>query len=170
MKKFCILPAFLLSLVLFSPLTGCSAKMQDIDWELYGAWISENGQVGEPVSFSISGKIPAEDAPEREPLETEFSITWPEDFPYMDNENSLFSANSCADTENSAIRRIMCYGFSYVSTSNQSVSEAFALCPEKEWVIFSWGNQEGVYLVASTDPNTDPAEILEFYNDWFPLA
>lgn len=170
MKPLRILLSLLLSLVLFVPLTGCSAKLQEINWELHGVWISENGQVGEPVHFSISGKIPAEDVPEGEPLETEFSFTWPENFPYMTKETNSCVAYPYTASKNSPLRRIMCSCFAYVPSSDLTIVETFALCPDKEWVIINWNDQEDVYLVASTDPNTDPTEILEFYNDWFPLA
>ena len=51
-----------LAVLLLLGLSGCGEKVQKekIEWQLYGAWISENGSLGNQVSLSVRGVYPAQ--------------------------------------------------------------------------------------------------------------
>ena len=161
MKFFRTVLCFFLIAVISFTLSACSHREEKIDWQLYGAWISQEGEVGEPVEFTISGDLKLE---KTETDSMQLDITFPHSFPYSYNGRTEFTSESrkyfslpyCVSTR---------YAFNQIS--GEPVFSYLALCPEKEYVIFCWEDHGDSFVIASTDPETDYQEILDYFEAFF---
>ena len=163
MKKYRIIQFFLLSLALLIPFTGCAEKKQEIDWELYGTWIAEDGTIGEPVSFSIEGQFDTINVEPGNHQIVDLHIRWPEGFRFGNEEADPFSMYAfCEKNDTNFIWMKYC-GFAFDPIQNIMTAENITLSPERGYVVVCWSQYDGNLVVGSTDPETDPKDILDWY-------
>ncbi len=164
---------FIVFLLLSALLIGCTPSQkasQDIDWQLYGSWFSLDGKPLSSTSFSMQGSLNHQQFDEESSETSHFSIQWPDDFPYANKDSHPYAVLTCSPdtaTENTCFTL---FGSSYNPVSQKSVPLFIWIFPEKEYAVFEWGDRLGVYLVASTDYNADPAAILELYKQYVRTA
>lgn len=156
--RYCLLFAALLAL-----LAGCAENKQTLDWDLTGRWVTEDGKTGENVPFSMEGKFLMEGVQIGDPQIVDFSIQLPEDFRYKLSEAQQYAVYAFRESGDSASLWFSCSGTAYDPIGNCPVPVIFALSPERGFVVMRWDSNEGPYFVASTDPQTDPKDILDWY-------
>lgn len=164
MKKVRILRCCLLIAALLLLFAGCAEKKQEIHWDLYGTWITEDGEIGGNVLFSIGGELITEDVEIGSLQAVNFSIQWPENFRYGNGDEDLFGAYAFHEAEGSDSVWFDCIGFAYDPMKNELVAENFALSPERGYVVVYWPGNDALYLVASIDQETDPQDIAKWYS------
>lgn len=60
-----------------------------LDWNLYGIWVSADGELGDSVVLSISGETPI--TPEENKLiSADLDIIWPEGYTYLNSGSETF--------------------------------------------------------------------------------
>ena len=146
-------------------LAGCNPKMQEIHWDLTGTWISEDGEIGDTVSFSLAGKLVTDGAQIGDPKIVDLAIQFPEDFRYRLSKTQQYAVYAFRESGDSASLWFSCNGTAYDPAGNSPVPMTFALSPERGFVVMRWDINEGPYLVASADPQTDPKDILDWYQE-----
>lgn len=136
---------------------GLFVKTTRVDWTMHGTWITAAGEPGETVEFSVKGKV--KDYSEKDDT-LNLDIAFPDSFPYRDNTRDF--------TDISMIWRywdvpyFACRGYSYDVQANAGTIRCYALSLEEEYMIFCWPDSDRL-MVASTDPETDPQEIMEYF-------
>ena len=132
-------------------------KLQKIDWTMTGAMVSGNGEVLRSCNLSITGDVTLGKNGEDQ---LDLNIRFPKLFEYWYDGPAVYTSQS---------RRYfntpypVCSSYAYNRDTNDPDYSVFALCPEKEYVIFNWDDGKDQYLVASTDPNVSPQEILSYF-------
>ena len=90
-------------------------------------------------------------------VEMELDFRWPTALEYQNQGVQTYSGGaSLADKHNN---EHIYYGAGWIE-GFETLSLGFTICPELEYVILHIGDH---YLVASTQPNLDSEEIMEFY-------
>lgn len=149
-------------------LCGCSPRRSnqaEINWDLYGVWVSKDGTVGDKVDLSLSGTLDTSQKSGADIQIAEFSIQWPEGFRYGDIISQEHSVLTHSNESGDGAAYYQCSGASYDSLTNKSVPETFFLFLTEQFVVFEWYGQSGTYLVASTDPNADAQALLAYFLD-----
>ena len=141
--------------------TGPMALNEDIDWTLHGVWINEKLEVLKTVDFTISGNLDLTATGEDSMT---LDISFPDSVPYNYTEKTEFVSHS---RKYFGLPYCVSTSYSFRRLSGDPVISYFVLCPEKEYVLFYWKAQPDRYLVASTDPETDPAQIVTYFEASF---
>lgn len=141
-----------------TPATDFPEMHEEISYDLYGAWITAAGEVQKAVDFRISGQVDMEASGEDSMT---LDISFPDTFPYSYTEKTEFVSQS---RKYLGLPYCVSSAFSFRRYSGDPVSSHFVLCPEKEYVLFYWEAQPDRFLVASTDPDTNPQEILTYFD------
>lgn len=136
--------------------TAPADEAGQIDWLMHGTWISADGITEESVYFLVSGKATLGDDADTLTLDIQF----PDMISYSYQPQSEFTSLS---RQYGDLPYLVCPYFSYDKVTNDTVWSYFALCPENEYMIFWWEETPDRYLVASTDPDTDPRGILTYF-------
>ena len=146
---------------------GCHSQesVNTIDWNLHGVWITADGVVQneqDGVNFSLSGTLPTE-YDLYSTVEMKLNFIWPDGFTYPNEGPQVYTggANSANKHENQSIY----HGGKYVYSPevNEPIFLSYTICPEEGFIVIHVNNK---YLVASTDPNADPAEFFAFYKEY----
>ena len=159
MKKVRILQCCLLIAALLLLFVGCAEKKQKIDWDLSGTWITADGEIGENISFSIEGEFDTEDVEPGNLQIANFTVQRPEDFRYGSYDEAEFAVYAFREAEGSASVWFLCIGWDYDPATNSMITENLLFSLEREYGVVYWPEREGNYIVASTDPETDPQDI-----------
>ena len=133
---------------------------QKIDWSMTGAMVSGSGEVLRACNLSISGDVTlGKDGKDQ----LDLNIRFPKLFEYWYDGPAVYTSQS---------RRYfstpypVCPSYAYNRDTNAPDFSVFALCPDKEYAIFTWDDGRDQYLVASTDPNVTPQEILSYFETY----
>lgn len=139
-----------------------------VDWTMHGVVVNSQGEVNQYTEyqvgqFTVSGSI-HDEADKTATMKLRIIMT--ENFRYM-----FDNADQPGDrTEYHSMNRKYTdepyYVFShfiYDRFANESTIAYMGLDLEKEFMIFSWDDDKDLYLVASTDPDTDPRDILAYF-------
>lgn len=155
-----IVMAVLAAVLLLVGVSGCGEKVQKekIEWQLYGAWISADGSLGNQVSLSVRGAYPAQ-LTAGQGVEAEIAVEWPENFQYRDGKLTTCHSYPLEDDGKGESVYLLFSGTDYDPEENKPVTYRCWLFPEKELVVFVWGEES--IVVASTDPNADLAALYE---------
>ena len=163
MKLYRIFACTLLSAVLVLSLSACTPKepVQEINWELQGAWISEEGKVIGNNELSIRGSVPVEYDRENS-KKAELNFIWPDALDHMNYGAETYSVYS--NSKENATETCPFYVFGYASyyepALNKPVPLSFVLFPEEEFAVFAVSEYDR-YFVAAVDPNADLMALLE---------
>ena len=130
---------------------------KEISYDLYGTWITADGELQESVDFHISGQVDM-DASGEDTMTLD--ISFPDTFTYSYLAKKEFASQS---RKYFGLSYCVSTGFSWRRGSDIPVISYLALCPEKEYVLFYWDERPGRYLVASTDPDTAPEQIISYF-------
>lgn len=164
MKRFsqivCLISVLAIGLILAS----CSGSKSTIDWKLHGVWVDATGAVqgqSGTVDFSLSGALPLEYKP-MSTVKGELELIFGDGVISVNNNGACaIYADLATQHDNQHIYHITGY-FRY-PTQHEPEAISFTVCIEKEIVVLHY-NGDDLYLVASTDPDADPAEIFAFYD------
>lgn len=150
---------------------GCQRQIPEttIDWDLHGVWVTADGVVHdgqEGVDFSLSGALPAE-YELYSTVEMKLNFIWPDSFIYANEGMKAYTGG--AGIANEHENQPIYHGGQYVLTpdASESIFLSFTVCPEEGFIVIQVDNK---YLVATTDPNADPAEIFAFYKEYVHIS
>lgn len=166
MKK---LKALVLAWICVVIVCSCGCRGQEpvntIDWNLHGVWVAADGVVlneQEGVDFFLSGALPTE-YDLYSTVEMKLNFVWPDGFIYPNEGTQVYTGGASAANkhENQSIY----HGSKYVYSpeAHESIFLSYTICPEEGFAVIHVDNK---YLVSSTDPNADPAEIFAFYKEY----
>ncbi len=150
---------------------GCQRQVPEttIDWDLHGVWVAADGdvqneQVG--VDFSLKGILPSE-YELYSTVEMKLNFIWPDSFIYANEGMKAYTGG--AGIANEHENQPIYHGGQYVLTpdASESIFLSFTVCPEEGFIVIDMDNK---YLVATTDPNADPAEIFAFYKEYVHIS
>ena len=160
--------ALLLVFCLFFSLAGCNSASESptttvatgthaLNWQFRGTWISADGTTSSAAAGSISGTVQLGDTGEDT---LDLNITFTEGCNYQYTNPTSYSSESRKYLK---VPYCVCPYYSYSKDKNDSVFSYIGISLDKEYVIFHWEDQKDLYLVASTDPDTDPKDILSYF-------
>lgn len=163
MKFYRIFACVLLIAMLTVSLSACTPKesMQEVNWDMQGAWISEDGKVISSNELSIRGSVPTQyDGANSKKAELNF--IWPEALNHMNYGTEIFSVYS--NSKENATDTCPFYVFGHDSYYEPDLSKpvplAFVIFPEEQFAVFVVSEYDR-YFVASTNPNADLQALLE---------
>lgn len=143
--------------------TGKILSEKQIDWALHGT-LTQNGDATlDTVTFTLNGTIPNEPDLSGSVQISSLSITLPEAFNYVSQEGQPVSCYAYISENSEASTILVIHGSSYNKEATLPVAMTIYLCPEKEYVVVQWSDNQDLYLVASTDPNAEPSAILAHF-------
>ena len=136
-------------------------KLQKIDWTMTGTIVSGSGEVISPCNLSLSGQL-ALGKNRKDQLNLD--IRFPKPFAYWYESSAVYTSQS-RKYFNTPYPVFTHYAYNRDADkpAEEPVFSVFAVCPEREYVIFHWEDGKDQYLVASTDPNVPPQEILSYF-------
>ena len=138
-------------------LTEPNSDANRINWNLDGTWISADGTASSTATGSIFGNVQLGDTGEDT---LDLNITFTEGCNYQYTNPTSYSSESRKYLK---VPYCVCPLYSYSKDKNASVFSYIGISLDKEYVIFHWEDQKDLYLVASTDPDTDPKDILSYF-------
>ena len=151
----------ILSMILVFSFMVVPSLDNQINWIMYGTLMDSNGNPISTTEFTISGSFHNID---NDNHELNLRIVFPDTFQYMyDREYEPHSTYLSIFPKQYDLQYFMVDDYSFNRTANKSVKSSFALCHKNEYAIFHWDDGTNLWLVASTDPNADPQEILQFF-------
>jgi len=157
-KRFVVLAAIICCGLMIIALISFN-RDQTRTWDMEAYWISKDGTCGEVVPFTV--KVSFRESEEDEVDKIAIQYQFPEGDNYLspsDSEDSL--ADALEYKQDEIYGR---YGFSYGISQNAPVSHWYAVDLEKEYIVFQWGDNTDSYLFASTNPETEPTDILTHF-------
>ena len=124
--------------------------------------MTENGQTGDSINFSLNGTLPV-DYELHKNAEMELNFIWPEALGYRnEGRRSCIGLVDVADRHNGQVLYLG-VDWIYDPQINELHSFTFMICPKDGFVVIHIENK---FLIASTDPNSEPSEILAFYKEY----
>lgn len=131
-----------------------------IDWTMYGTWVTAEAVTVQKVDFSIAGTV----TENRDGVDVlDVNIDFPDSFNYgFEGRHDPYTSQS---GKKFGLEYYVCATYCYDRNLNVGVFSYFALSTEREFAIFYWENYPTHFLVASKDPNADPAEILSYFQE-----
>ena len=162
-----ILSALLISIPIYAFLIWPNLG-NTVDWTMHGVVVNSQGEVNKYTEyqvgqFTVSGSI----HDEADKIATmKLRIIMTENFRYMfdnaghPNDRTKYISMNRKYTDEPYY---VFSHFTYDRFANESTFAYMALDQEKEFMIFNWDDDKDLYLVASTDPDTDPNEILAYF-------
>lgn len=157
--RLCSIAALLLVCGLLSLLSGCSLSSHKINWQLYGTVISD-GEIQETFEFTIQGNLSSVTPPFSAYDEATLTISMPDTFLYTYGSDITFPSFAWLEFDYPAYS-----GYGALKKNAYSSTDcAIAFSPDREYVIFDWRDgKRDYYLVASTNPETDPMDVYDFF-------
>ena len=136
-------------------------KLQKIDWTMTGTIVSGSGEVISPCNLSLSGQLALG---KNRQDQLNLDIRFPKPFAYWYESSAVYTSQS-RKYFNTPYPVFTHYAYNRDADkpAEEPVFSVFAVCPEREYVIFHWEDGKDQYLVASTDPNVPPQEILSYF-------
>ena len=137
----------------------------DLDWQMYGMWIGEDGQVEENIEFTLTGMAAHHPELPNHSL-TDIEIRWPEGYRFYSPGTRLGARVLTQYPEGLYIDG----GIDADDRQGKGIVLGyFGLAPEQGFFWLYWEKSmthERLpgYLIASTDPNTSREEIEEFFS------
>lgn len=149
--------------------TDTDTPTSTLNYSLHGIWVNPDGTVQtgqEGVDFSVSGTLLTEFEP-YSTVELALNFTWPDCSIMQDDNKSTYTGHAQLADKHDNQRLYHIAAWLYDPARNDSTSISFTICPEDGFVVVKLGQD---YLVASTDPEADPAEIFAFYKEYVHVS
>lgn len=134
----------------------------DIDWTMYGTYLNTEGTLNKPVDLLLKGVITNRDI-RADSLELYLSFSDGFDYEIF-RDSGVFSSHNQAAGQLPHLYVVQT--LSYKKSSHSSVMCYFALSEEKEYFIATFEDAPSRFFVASTNPGTDPQELLDYFADF----
>lgn len=141
---------------------GCADEKFDgsIDFTFYGVWILD-GETQSEMTFSLQGMLPAK-FEHQSTVEMDLNFIWPESSGYLNEGMQTYTGGAEYAMHNDQ----PIYhggGIVYGDSQNSSHIMSYTIFPAEEYIVLKI---DGRYLVAATDPDADPAAILDLYKQY----
>ena len=149
--------------------TDTDTPTSTLNYSLHGIWVNPDGTVQtgqEGVDFSVSSTLLTEFEP-YSTVELALNFTWPDCSIMQDDSKSTYTGHAQFADKHDNQRLYHIAAWLYDPAKNDSTSISFTICPEEGFVVVKLGQD---YLVASTDPEADPAEIFAFYKEYVHVS
>ena len=143
--------------LLFSVTVGCTPDVA-VDWNMTAFLVKEDGTVAKTFDITVSGTIEKEEAANYVKLDIEL----PKDFRYSFAKTED-RGDVCVDGRAYQPGDFVTNGYTYDKVTNAPTAVSWAVNTEKEYFTAYWGEGFGQYLVAATDPDVTPGEIMEHF-------
>lgn len=160
----CLQRILCLTLILIIPLAfhGCANDTfsGDIDLNFHGTWIVD-GEAQNKLSFTLKGTLPT-DFEHQSVVNMELDFIWPESTGYSNDGMQTYTGHAEYATHNGQ----PIYhggGIIYTASQDNTFLMSYTLFPAEEYIVLRIGHR---HLVASADPDADPAAILELYKQY----
>ena len=135
-----------------------------LDWAMTAYQITPEGEVAESFPITIKGDIWEDDSGRCLGLEMNWGDSFRYQYEVSDSPGYDVSLNHPTD-------RAMDFcaaAYTYDRDDNCPAFCYYSVAPDMEYFIGYWGEEFGYYLVAATDPNVEPADILAYFADCLP--
>lgn len=150
---------------LLDPSTEPTAPvMTNIDLLLEGFVINADGKALKPVTVTIQGTR-TDNADGYDELELD--IAFSDNYRYVIGHLPTVSYSS--NSQYILLDYDVCMGYGYDGVTETARAVVFALCTERQYLILEWEGVDDEYLVASADPDTAPAEIIEYFQEYLEV-
>ena len=134
-----------------------------IDWNMTAYQITPEGDIVASFPITVKGDIWEEGTV----LALGMDINWGDSFRYQYVAPNNGDTISFIHPTDKAID-FCAASHIYDRVGNRPAFCIYSIAPEKEYHIAYWGKEFGYYLVAATDPNVEPADILAYFADCLP--
>ena len=129
-------------------------------WRLHASYITEDGAVLDTFDFSLRYNFRSYS----NCIDLLYlSLDLPENFPHKITSGIVLD-NYQYSVE---LEDIQCYAACNPNSYHPDLPTQFAFSEERGFLLLSWANDPGKYLVASRDETVSPAEILAYFEDSF---
>lgn len=142
--------------------------VQNIDLNLTGMVVDADGNIKNHLQKNVNVTIQGTRTDNAEGYdELELDIAFSDNYRYVIGHLPTISASS--DSKYILLDYDVCYGIGYDEVAATSRPVMFAMSTDREYLILEWEGDEGEYLVASADPDTTPAEIMEYFREYLEV-
>lgn len=145
---------------------GFPVTTDKIDYQMHGFYVDSEGNASGSVDFSVKGRV-FTNIKKTNFLQLEFQM--PMSFPYSLRGSTVQPEgyeNCYIDHGGDYFSYWVTADYAYNKFTNSGDFLAFALCPEQEYFMLRFVDEPSKYLLASTDPNTTPQEILDYFQKY----
>ena len=142
--------------------------LHTLDWQMHGTVLASDGTVLEKVAFTVTGEFWEEEAYDCALFD--INIDFPESFEIdcrkSKNVMNIFDFSDFGLDHYVCLKRTQ-YKNTVIDGKYPCVEPTeYGVDVENEYLIFRWDDGSGRYLVASTDPTVDPAEIFSRFSHY----
>lgn len=167
MKRFSIILTY--AILLICGIVGCSPAPTEppqpeeisIDWNMTAFLIQADGTVIDSFPIVVKDNIRVQ----KDYTEHEFEAKLPDSFRY----NAISSNNKEKKLVTDQPGDFTLNPFVYDKKFNAPAASAMALNTEKEYFLGYWGEEFGLYLVACTNPDVNPTDIIDHFQEFLNL-
>ena len=145
------------------PIQSTTPADNDISWSMEGTLLLADGTVAGNVPLSVTGTIQDQ---ENGTAYLVLDIVPDDSFRYsfdpIPEPNGYVSINrphACKDY-------YVCHSYCYDKQGDDLMWSVFAIDPEKGYIILTWEDGTGRYLVASADPNVDAKTVFDHFAEF----
>lgn len=136
-------------------------EMKNIDWDMFGVWITSQGTEISKVRLAITGSIPI--VAEAKAQDVELNIVWPDNFRFENEGVKIYSGYPNMSQNEEIPYKLFLASYTHNPITGEACFLTFVICPEQEFAVMKWEDDEDKYLVVSTDPNADYLALLNEY-------
>lgn len=164
MRKFLNL---LISIVLLLAITaGCESAPElpvdlAVDWSMTAFVVKEDGTVADTFAMTINGTIRKEETESYLNLD----INVPKEFRFW-FKTAEAGSDLCLNSRAQQPGDFILGSYTYDRIENAPAMSDWAVNTEKEYFIAYWGKAFGRYLVAATDPDAAPEDIMKHFENF----
>lgn len=142
--------------------------VQNIELNLTGMVVDADGNIKNHLKKNINVTIRGTRTDNAEGYdELELDITFSDNYRYVIGHLPTVSYSS--DRDYILLDYDVCMGFGYDGVSEITRAMHFAMCTDREYLILEWEGVDNEFLVASANPDTTPAEIMEYFREYLDV-
>lgn len=131
---------------------------QNVNWQMQGCLVTSDGTVSKTLPVSVTGKISSN---RNGDTDLKLSFGLPEDFQFSILQEEFVCYSNTVELL--SYYAFSGYGDNKDTEQYMDSSAQIALDADQECIVIAWSDAPGQYLVASTNPNTDPQQVLDHF-------
>lgn len=137
-------------------------RKQHFSWNMQGVWVTADGLADDTVPFSAEGYVI--DRPEDESDQVNMDYYFPGGSPYGSVSGTTGNVSYTQQFYN--VDYFGCVAFSYDLSNEEMILVRYALDLDREYILLQWDDGSGRYLVAATDPDAEPTDIVAYFKEF----